>query len=215
MVAALLAGGCTSGATSDYVQYARAIRQGIATSFGSGDITKAQAGAIPYASLAYRLGRGPQQILVLATESNDESLWTAPTHVVLTTRAGRVARSVGLPHDIAALAPVGADNLPSPAMALSAGFSSTRTEDFADLGLYGVRLNCTTRAMRRETIRILGTAIATVRVDEHCRAVGRQWNFTDSYWIEPQQGVVWRSTQHIHPQGESIEIQLLRPPGPG
>ena len=213
MVVALLAGGCTSGATSDYIQYARAIRQGIATSFGSGDITKAQAAAIPYASLAYRLGRGPQQILVLAIENNNETLWTAPTHVVLATRNGRIARSVGLPHDIAALAPVEAGNLLSPAAAVSEAFSSIRVEDFPDLGLYGVRLNCTTRPMRRETIRVLGTAIATVRVDEQCRAVSRQWNFTDNYWIEPQQGLIWRSIQHIHPEGEKIEIQLLRPPG--
>ena len=213
MTALLMVGGCASGNGSDYVQYFRAMRQSVSASMGRGNVTKAQASAIPYASLAWREGKSPQQILVLATDANGETLWTAATHVVLNIRDGRVVRSVGLSHDIAAQSPLAGGQLPAPAAALAAPFTTQRQEDFPDIGAYGVHMDCTARAFRRETVTILGTKIPTMRVDERCRAPSLRWSFVDSYWLDAESGFVWRSVQHVHPKAEALEIHILRPPG--
>ena len=209
----LLAGGCASGGGSDYAQYFRAVRQGVSASFTTKRVTKAEAAAIPYASMSYRLEGGPQLLLVLATDANGERLWTSAAHVVLATRDGRIVRSVGLPHDVAAQTSENGDVVPPPSAALTAAFRSVRRADFPDIGIFGARLNCTAQSRQRETITILGTRIATVRVDERCLAPSLKWGFTDSYWLDPESGLAWRSIQHVHPKSERIGIEILRPPG--
>ncbi len=60
---------------------------------------------------------------------------------------------------------------------------------------------------------ILGQAIATNRVDESCRSEKPDWSFVDSFWVDTDNGLVWRSSQHINPKGGTIEIEIFRPPG--
>ena len=66
-------------------------------------VTRDQAAAIPYASLGYSLDDGNQSILVLATDTNGELLWTSPSHIVIVTRNGRIVRTLGFAHDLSGL----------------------------------------------------------------------------------------------------------------
>jgi len=34
-----------------------------------------------------------------------------------------------------------------------------------------------------------------------------------SFWVDPKSGFVWRSLQHLTPQGETVETEIFRPPG--
>lgn len=212
LAAALLLSGCSSGG-SDWGQYVQILRQSFQGSFKRQSVSRAQAAAIPYASLGYRIDGGHEAILVLATDNNGDLLWTAASHVVLLTRGGRVVRSVGLPHDIAGTVPQGTTTLPPLADALQASYRSTRAIDLPDIGAYGVMLNCVTTAQGPQTISIIGTAIATVRVDETCRSTNPRWSFTDNYWIDAKTGFVWHSVQHLHPSGTTIQTEIFRPPG--
>ena len=183
----------------------------MAASFGKIRVTRDQAAAIPYASLGYNVDGGNQAMLVLATDSNGELLWTSPSHVVMVTRDGRIVRTLGLPHDLSGLTTAGGP-APSPAAAIRQPFNTTRQEDFPELGFYGVAVTCHARLVGRQTITVLGQAIATDRVDETCRSEKPEWSFFDSYWVDPDKGLVWRSKQHINPNGGTIEIDTLRPP---
>jgi len=84
-----------SGNTS-YAQFFQVIRQSWTASWGNARVTREQAAAIPYASLGYSLDGGNQDILVLATDSGGDLLWTSAAHVVIVTRDGRIVRTVGL-----------------------------------------------------------------------------------------------------------------------
>lgn len=212
--ALLLAGGCSSAGSgnTNYSQFYQILKQGVAASFGKVRITRDQAAAIPYASMGYSLDGGNQAILVLATDSNGEQLWTSPTHVVIVTRDGRIVRTVGLPHDLSGLTTAGGPP-PAPAAAVRGTFASTRQEDFPEVGLYGVNLSCRSRLVGRQKIEILGQAIATNRVEEACASRKPEWSFVDTFWTDPDSGLVWRSRQHIHPKAGMIEIEIFRPPG--
>ena len=206
---------CSSSNTGNtsYAQFFQVIRQSWTASVGKARISREQAAAIPYASLGYRLEGTNEDILVLATDSGGDLLWTSAARVVIVTRDGRIVRTVGLGKDLSNLTSRDQKGLPPPAAALRAPFSSTRLEDFTDLSLYGVRLSCQAKLVGAQSVRILGQAIATVRVDEACTSRNPDWSFTDSFWVDKDNGFVWRSRQHVHPKGPAVEIEVFRPPG--
>lgn len=209
----LLASGCDSTGTSDYTLYYQAVRQSIAGSFGGNThVTKDQAAAISYASIGYRVNDGPEQLLVLATDSGEEQLWTSAAHVVIVTRGGRIVRTVGLPHDLAAVTPQQGQQLTPLADVTRRPLTATRLEDFPDIPIYGAAIKCTASPEGPETIVILGHGITTMKINEACRSDILNWSFTDSYWVDLQNALVWRSIQHVGPKGEKIEIETLRPP---
>lgn len=214
MAALLLLSGCDSTGTSDYTLYYQAIRQSIAAGWGgSTHVTKDQAAAIPYASIGYRLNDGPEQLLVLATDNGGEQIWTSGAHVVIVTRGGRIVRTVGLPQDVSAVTPQKGQQTFDLAEVEAKSLASVRLEDFPSIPAYGVPVNCTALPRGLETIVILGRGISTRKVDEACRSETLGWSFTDSYWIDPQARLVWRSIQHIDPKGDKIEVEILRPSG--
>ena len=211
--ALLLCTACNSEGNSTYGQFYQIARQSMAASFGDVRVTREQAAAIPYASIGYSIDHGNENILVLATDNNGDQLWTSASHVVLVTHDGRVLRSVGLDHDLAGTTFTNGAAIPAPAEAIKGAFASTRQMDFPELGLYGLTVSCRANAQGRQTIKILGQALTTIRVDEACESPTRNWSFVNSYWVDPDNGLVWRSQQHLHPKGGVIEIQTLRPLG--
>ena len=215
LIAALLSlPGCDSSGSSDYTLYYQALRQGLAAGFGRPPhITKDQAAAIPYASIGYRLNDGPEQLLVLATDSGGEELWTSGAHVVIVTRGGRVVRTVGLAQDVSAVTPQKDQHVLGLAESTRTGVETTRIEDFSGIPVYGVVVKCVAQTKGTETIAILGRGITTRKIDENCRSDVLNWSFTDSYWIDPETALAWRSIQHVGPKDEKIEIEVLRPPG--
>ena len=86
--------GCSTQNT-DYAQYYQLMRQSIAGTFNNGAITRQDAAKIPYATIGYRLDGGRENLLILATDTNGERLWTAPSHLVLVTRDGRLVAKDG------------------------------------------------------------------------------------------------------------------------
>jgi hypothetical protein len=210
MAALLLLSGCGSTGSSDYSLYYQALKQSFG---GDAHVTKEQAAAIPYASIGYRLNDGPEQLLVLATDSGGEQLWTSGAHIVIVTRNGRVVRTVGFAQDVSAVTPQQGQEFSGPAEARGRNLTNVRLEDFASIPAYGVAIKCTAQPKGRETIIILGRGITTRKVDEVCRSDALDWSFTDSYWIDPASTLVWRSIQHVGPMNEIVEIETLRPPG--
>jgi len=204
--------GCANG-NNNYSQYYQLVRQSFAHPFGNDAVPREQAAAIPYASIGYRLNGGREILLVLATDTNGDLLWTSGSHVVLVTHDGRLMRTVGLPDNIASVAPMLSAALPPPSQVLKSAFTSIRSADFPDEGRYSVPISCRTVSRGRATITILGKALSTVRVDESCESRAIGWSFRDSYWVDAQSGFVWRSIQHLTPKGETVEIEVLRPPG--
>lgn len=204
--------GCTNS-NNNYSQYFQLMRQSFSQPFNNGAVPREQAASIPYASLGYRLNGDRENLLVLATDTNGDLLWTSASHVVLVTRDGRLIRTVGLPRNIASVTPTLSTAMPPPSQVLKSAFTSIRSADFPDDGHYSVPIRCTTVNRGRATITILGRALSTIRADENCESSTLGWSFRDSYWVDAQTGFVWRSLQHLTPRGDTVETEVLRPPG--
>lgn len=213
LAAAVLLSGCSSSGNVTYREYARIVGQAFSSTFSKSNVPREAAAAIPYASMGYRINNGDQGMLVLATDSDGNQLWTSSTHIVFQTSSGRITRTVGLPHDLGGMSPQRGQALTPPSAALKQPFSSARLADFPDIGAYGVVISCNAVARRLERITILDQTIATMRVDEACEDNRLSWRFVDNYWLDPKTGFAWRSQQHISPQGETVETEIFRPPG--
>ena len=212
---ALLAAACSSSGSgnTNYSQFYQILRQSVSASFGNARITREQAAAIPYATMGYSLEGGNQALLVLGTDSGNQLLWTSSAHVVIVTRDGRIVRTLGLGHDLSGMTARDNAKPVAPSAAIHAPFASTRLEDFPELGLYGVIVSCRAHAVGRQPVKILGQAISTIRVDEACQSRNPDWSFVDSYWVDADNSLVWRSRQHVNPKGGVVEIEIFRPPG--
>lgn len=213
LCAALLAGllaGCSSEGSSDYAQIFEYAGQ--AWSGDGKTITLAQAASTPYASISVQIGDGPQRMLLLATDSGDEQIWTSSSHLVITTQDGRIVRTVGLAHDLSALAPAQSGALTSPSASARSSTVEAMRADYSKDMLFSEHITCRARPGGSQKIKILGQMINTRRVDEHCESPSLNWQFDNTYWIDPASNLVWRSIQHIHPNVDAITIETLRPP---
>ena len=212
MASALLLTGCGNVDDASWGEYFSLLRDSVRGTFTPQSITLAQASEIPFASIGYRVNDGHQALLVLATSTDGDQLWTAASRVVLLTRGGRIVRTVGLPRDRTGMTVQRAGGLPPLSDALKAPYRSVRQVDMPDIGTYSQTLNCVTSQKGRAVITVLGTAMPTVRVDEVCQGNTPRWIFTDSYWLDPDTGFVWRSVQNLHPAGVKVETMIFRPP---
>lgn len=210
--AALLLIGCSSDNNSDYQAYYSLLRQSVHGALSDGAVTAQEAAAVSQASMGVRIDDGPESLFVLASDTYGDQLWKSKAHIAIVTREGRIIRTVGLDHDIGGVAPLAGQAIPPPAAALRQAYVSTRSADFPDIGAYAVTIVCSSVPAGAQDVTILGNRIATMRVDEHCRSVARNWDFTDSYWVDPQNGFVWRAQQHAHPSGEVLTTEILHRP---
>ncbi len=174
----------------------------------SQQVSLEEAASLPYASLGIRLGGGPQSMIILADDAGGQRLWTSAAKVAITTKDGRIVRTAGFEHNLGGYEPrSGAQG--------GNGQRVVRCQaDFPDLKLYSVSVTCQDQTAGDETIVILGKDIHTRRIDESCSSTSSQldWSFENTFWIDIVSGFVWRSIQHVHPQLDAIETEILRPP---
>jgi Protein of unknown function (DUF2886). len=203
--ALLLCSGCSMTAGSDLKSLYTFVKQSL---HNDSSVTYEEAAASPYASIGVRLDGGPQAMLILATDSGYEQLWTSAERIVIVTHSGLVIRTVGIGHDL------GSTRLASTGPQYPQ--TASRWADFPDLGLYGVALTCEKKIAGTEAITILGNTRNALRTDEHCKTVGSAiaWSFTNTYWTDPASGQMQRSFQYFHPRLGPLDIEVFRQPIP-
>ncbi len=206
LVAVLVLDGCSALGGSD-----AASLFALAKNLWNGKaVTLEEAAAVPYASMGIRVGDSPEAMIILAGDSGGQRLWTSSAGVAISTSSdGRIVRTAGFAQNLGGYErqddTLGKD-----------GVRTIRWQaDFPDLNLYSVPITCQDRPAGDETIVILGKDIHTRRIDESCvsQSDSLNWSFTNTYWLDPSSGLVWRSIQHIHPGFDAIEAEILRPPG--
>jgi len=207
--AVLLLGGCTAPALGG--GDAGAIYVAVKNLWTGNDkkVTLEEAAAVPYASMGIRVGNSTETMIILAGDTGGQHLWTSGAGIAITTKDGRIVRTAGFAHNL------GGHELGSDSLGADGVRSLRWRADFPDLKLYSISIVCRDRPAVDETIVILGKDIHTRRVDESCASEGGtlDWSFDNTYWLDPENGLAWRSIQHVHPQLDAIETEILRPPG--
>jgi len=172
-------------------------------------VTLEEAASVPYATMGIRLGGGPEAMIILAGDEGGQRLWTSRAGIAITTKDGRIVRTAGFEKNL------GSYELRNDVLGADGARTMRWQADFPDLERYSVPITCQDRPAVDDTIVILGQDIHTRRIDESCSSnYGRlDWSFKNTFWVDPSSGLVWRSIQHIHPRLDTLETEILRPPG--
>lgn len=176
-------------------------------------IPRARIDAIPYASMAAKIGRGPRGLMILGRVEGQELHWISADRVVFVTRHGRLVRTAGLPANLKGTRLVDLD----PLEALDNGQRSAgpfrRLVDLAPPDNYGIMITSSFESLGQESVVIAELLFDTEVFRERCTARDFDWTFENRYWVDPDSGLIWKSIQHIHPDIPRVELELLKPPG--
>jgi hypothetical protein len=171
------------------------------------DPTPASVAASPYFQLQANSPAG-EAILILAKTDRDTLGWYGNGHDIVFTRDGVVERTVGLPQNLDASSFPGENPFRTGLHHLDGPVSYTRRVDWSPGYRYGVVLDARLVPGGLEDVEILGTVRRLRRIDESLS--GQGVHFNNRYWVDPDDGFIWKSRQYVAPD-YPLELIQLRP----
>ena len=168
---------------------------------------------LPYASMTARVGKGPQALLILGRIDGAGQHWLSTDRAAVVTRGGRVVRTFGFPENLRETRLAGEDPVDGHLHALRGPSPFTRYLDVDPERLYGLPVDSTFETLGPEKIRIVELEFDVVLVRERNVARTVAWDFENLYWVDPGDGFVWRSRQHIARSFPPLQYDILKPAG--
>jgi len=165
---------------------------------------------LPYASIAAKIGKGPHSLLVLWRRERDDLHWLSADNSVLVTRGGRVVKTAGLMENIRDSIFVGPDPVATGLHNGANGITSKRTLDI-EPGRYILPVDSTFEVRGPRRITITEIDFDTILVVERNVVRTVNWSFNNLYWVDPADGFVWKSRQHIARGFPPVVIEMLKP----
>ena len=206
----LLASGCIeSPVISNFASVMRS------AAFGGPDLPLKREAVtkLPYASMTARVGRGPQDFLVLGKIDGRDQHWVASDKSILVIRGGRLVRTVGFNENLLGTIDVGEDPVDKQLHVVENGASYTRLVDMDFKQSFGVPIDSTFEVLGDAKIEIVELTFDTIVVRERSSVRTFQWDFENIYWVDPEDGFVWRSRQHFTRSLPPITYDVLKPVG--
>lgn len=174
-------------------------------------ISRSTVSNLPYASIAAKIGKGPRSLLILWRQDRDDLHWLSADDVAIVTRRGRVVKTAGLPETMRETRFSPRDPVADGIKPTDSGRTFTRELDLDPPPQFGLLVDSRFEEIGRRTITIAEIQFETLLFREHCVAKTLNWAFTNTYWIDPFDGFVWRSEQTIARGFPPITIEILKP----
>lgn len=175
------------------------------------DVTRADLNAVPYAMIALRIEDSPPAFVVPVADNGGYLVYQDTARRAVVMHGGLITATHGLGHDLDALAHEREDPVAVPTPLPEWPGSILRSYRFAVQGTdgYQIAVGCTFERGVRETIEIVELTFEVVRIVETCSNPRR--TFTNTYWVDPDSGFIWRSQQWVGPNLEPMMIDIIRP----
>ncbi len=169
--------------------------------------------ALPYATMGVRVGKSAQAVVVLARRANDDLHWVSANQVEFITHRGRLIRTNGLIKDLKTTRFGSADPVQTGLHRLEDGANLVRFMDLRPVRDIDKDVAATSvfQPLKDEVITILDRAHVTLRVEERVSYWRWNWHVKNQYWVDPGNGFVWKSVQHIAPQIGALELEIFKP----
>lgn len=199
----LALGGCTSISRSTTDLLKLAVNQ-----HRSQMPTAAQVAANRYYQMYVRTSTG-QAVLILGNLDGTREDWYGHGNVVVFLRHGQLVKTTGLAQNLEGLHEPADNPFARGLQHLTAPVAYTRTEDWSGYR-YGVPVHAQLEPLGRTQIDILGTPHEVLHVRETLNAPAAHFHAVNQYWVDPQDGLVWKSVQQVVP-GQAITLVQLKP----
>ena len=177
------------------------------------ELTRAELNNIPFATIALSFGGGQRTFLVPLADNGGYLNYFGSGGRGLVMIGGAVAGTQALGQDLQAVR-----YHPDDPVAYSTPVADWPGQVYRDYQYaqrsgaeYSITMACVFERLARENIEIVEIDFEVVRISEVCTNARRQ--FTNTYWVEPETGFIWKSQQWLGPNLEQATIEIIRPYG--
>ena len=213
---ALSAGACTSGGESAFERMRPQVEALVLGSEAEAPpappkITRAQLNEIPFATISVQTGELPKAFVVAVADNNGLVLYKGQGRRAIVFDGALLVATKGLSYDLSAVKHQLDDPVVSPRPIGQWPAHVTRAYQFSLQSRedYEITLRCTAQTPVPERIEIVELSFNVVRVDEICANGTRR--FTNTYWVDPENGFIWKSRQWVGPNHQPYVIETVRP----
>lgn len=173
--------------------------------------TRAELDRIPFATIAVSFEEGPRSYVVPVANHGGYLTFYDERRRALILYGGAIAGTQGQPYDLLGVRHSLDDPVAYPRPLAEWPGEIDREYQFLkkDQKRFSITLRCTYRRVVREMIEIVERRYEVVRIEETCTNARRQ--VTNTYWVAPETGRIWRSVQWAGPQLPNFVIEIIRP----
>ena len=173
--------------------------------------TRAELNQIPFATIALTFGDGPRTFMVPLSDNGGYLSYLDASSRGFVMLGGAVSSTKALGQDIAAVRHQPNDPVAYPTPVAEWPSQIYRDYQFAQRSgaEYSITLSCVFERLVSETIEIVEINFDVVRISEVCTNAKRQ--VTNTYWVEPDTGFIWKSRQWLGPHIDQATIEIIRP----
>lgn len=172
-------------------------------------VTPAEVAAKPYYQLQASSPDG-KAILILGNVDGLRQAWYGAHGVVVFIEHGRVVQTTGLGQNLDGLQLPADDPFVRGLHTLTTPLTYRLGKDWSPGYRYGVQVDATLTPAGHEQISILDQTHDVLRVDEQLSAPALHYRASNHYWVDPQDGFIWKSEQQVAP-GLTLQLVQLRP----
>lgn len=147
-------------------------------------------------------------VLILGNLDGARQAWYGTHGVIVFIEHGRVVQTGGLRTNLEGVRLPTDDPFARGLNKLSAPLQYRMSADWSPGYRYGVPIEATLKPAGRERIDILGQSHEVLRVDEQVASPSLDYRATNHYWVDPRDGFIWKSEQHVAPGMDLILVQL-------
>lgn len=172
--------------------------------------TAEQVAARPFYQMRATTAAG-DAVLILGNVDGPREFWYGAQGVLVVLQHGRVVMTAGLDRNL------DGNRLSSPGDPFATGLhrlgtrlAYERVDDWSPGYRYGVPVHAVLRPTGSAEIDILGASRHTLLITEEITATSAGYHVTNRYWVDPSDGFVWMSEQHVMP-GLTMKLVQLRP----
>lgn len=170
--------------------------------------TREQVAAKPYAQMYARTPSGAG-VLILGNRDGERAYWYGRDHVLVVTRHGRIVQTAGLPENLEGVHAAGPASCVRDLRTLAAPVTCDLVEDWSGYR-YGIPVSVRIEPRATTRLTVLGKDRRVLHVRETVDAPAAHWHAVNQYWVGVDDGVIWKSIQHVVP-GMPITLLQLRP----
>lgn len=174
-------------------------------------ITKELVDQIPYASMRVKIGKGPAGLLILESKNRKFKKWTSSDGVSLIEKNGQIVRTEGLLNNVTNIRFLSETSF----LRKSKLESHVISEYFLSLDnpeVFELKLVLKIENEGPEIINILDKQYSLMHITEEKENKYLRWKSKDHYWVDPEDGFVWKSIQNIAPNLPPILIEVTKKP---
>jgi hypothetical protein len=177
-------------------------------------IPRATVATLPYATITAKVGDLPRGLMGLMKIDGSDLYWASSNRIAVVTRRGRLIKTVGLPQDLRDMRVSGDDPLAGAPHQLPRPVTYVRQLDLAHPDHFELVVDSELTLIGPRKITILEIEFDTILLQERNSARTLRWRFDNQFWVDPVDGFVWKSAQHIGRDVPVLNIEVAKPPAP-